>query len=440
MNTQQKSLRQLFFPIYLELLFAMLAGTVDTLMLSTVGDQAVGAVGTAHTYISIFIIMFTVISSGMTAVMTQYIGAGQPGVARKALGLGLLLNATIGISLSVFLYLGAEWLLITLGIAAQLLEPARTYLQIVGAFCVCNALIPIFSSYLRSFGHTSPTMVATVVSNIANLVLNAVFLFVFHWGVWGVAMATGLSRLVNLIWLIIASARRIHNKKEDHLPSNRTILTQIIHIGLPAAMESFLYNVSMTLILRFLNQMDETGMQVTARSYAIQIACLSFCAGNALSQANSILVGWRIGRGDLEACVKGTHKATQVGVVITVIISLLFAIFSRQIVGLFSPDPEMVRLVGILLWIDVILEIGRVSNLVYGAALKTSGDAVFPMTIGIFFMFLCAAGGTWFLGVKMGWLVIGAFIAMAADECIRAVLMLQRWRSGKWMNKGFISR
>ena len=82
MNIERKRLPQLFFPIFLETLCAILAGIVDTLMLSAEGDQAVGAVGTATTYINIFVILFLVISTGMTAVMTQYIGAGRPGIAR----------------------------------------------------------------------------------------------------------------------------------------------------------------------------------------------------------------------------------------------------------------------------------------------------------------------------------------------------------------------
>ena len=97
MTTERKKLHQLFFPIFLEILFSMLAGAVDTLMLSSEGDQAVGAVGTANTYIGVFIIMFSIISSGMVAVMTQYIGAGRPGVARQALKLGLLFNLAIGL-------------------------------------------------------------------------------------------------------------------------------------------------------------------------------------------------------------------------------------------------------------------------------------------------------------------------------------------------------
>ena len=81
MQVQRKTLTQLSIPICFETLFYMLAGMVDTLMLSSVSDQAVGAVGTANTYISVFIIMFGVISSGMVAVMTQNIGAGKPGIA-----------------------------------------------------------------------------------------------------------------------------------------------------------------------------------------------------------------------------------------------------------------------------------------------------------------------------------------------------------------------
>ena len=84
MEQRRKNLTQLFIPICLETLLYMLSGMVDTLMLSSVNDQAVGAVGTANTYIGIFIIMFSVISSGMVAVMTQNIGAGRPGVAYQA--------------------------------------------------------------------------------------------------------------------------------------------------------------------------------------------------------------------------------------------------------------------------------------------------------------------------------------------------------------------
>lgn len=121
MQIQRKTLTQLSIPICFETLFYMLSGMVDTLMLSSVSDQAVGAVGTANTYISVFIIMFGVISSGMVAVMTQNIGAGKPGIAYQARQLGLIFNAVIGVLMSVFLAVFSGNILKMVSIAPALL-------------------------------------------------------------------------------------------------------------------------------------------------------------------------------------------------------------------------------------------------------------------------------------------------------------------------------
>ena len=169
MEGERKTLTQLSVPICLETLFYMLSGMVDTLMLSSVSDQAVGAVGTANTYIGVFIIMFGVISSGMVAVMSQNIGAGKPGIAYQARQLGLVFNALTGILMSFILAAFSGWILKIVSIAPALLEPAETYLKIVGGASFLNALIPIFSSYLRVFGYTKHSLIGTVVGNVINI-------------------------------------------------------------------------------------------------------------------------------------------------------------------------------------------------------------------------------------------------------------------------------
>ena len=108
------------------------------------------------------------------------------------------------------------------------------------------------------------------------------------------------------------------------------------------------------------------------------------------------------------------------------------------IVHIFTDDTQMINLVVKLLIVDIFLELGRVTNLVYGQALKTSGDAFFPVILGAIFMYLFAVGGTYFLGIHMGLLAVGAYIAMAGDECARAVGMVLRWKSGKWKSKGLV--
>lgn len=433
-----KSFMKLYIPIALETLCYMLAGMVDTIMLSTVGDNAVGAVGTANTYVSVFIIMFNIVSSGMIAVMTQYIGAKKIGVAYQAKQLGTLFNAVPGILFSVFLLAFSGNILEIVGVAPLLMDDAKTYLRIVGGGCILNALIPIYSSYLRAFGHTRPPFIATLLSNVVNLCLNAVFLFVFDAGVAGVAAATVISRVLSLAIVIVASKLLVRAKEDKVRLKNREVFAQIIKVGLPSALETALYNVAMTLTIRFLNQMDESGLNVTARAYAAQIANFSYCAGAALAQANAIMTGWRIGEGNYEACDKGTKKAACIGICIAAGLEAVFALSSDYLVGIFTDDTEMIALVGTLLAIDIILEVGRVTNLVFGQALKTSGDAIFTTIIGVIFMYICMVGGTWFFGIHLKLLAVGAYIGLASDECVRAIFMFLRWQSGKWKTKGFI--
>ena len=439
MAVERKTLTQLSVPICLETLFYMLSGMVDTLMLSSVGDQAVGAVGTANTYIGVFIIMFGVISSGMVAVMSQNIGAGRPGIAYQARQLGLLFNASTGILMSVILAFFSGRILKIVSIAPALLEPAETYLKIVGGACFLNALIPIFSSYLRVFGYTKHSLIGTIVGNAVNIIFNSVFLFVFKWGVMGVAVATVISKVVNLIIVAAMGAVLIKAKQSPERIQPRKILAQIVKIGFPSALETALYNVAMTFIVRFMNQMDTDGMNVTARSYTMQIANFSYCIGAALAQANAIMTGWRIGAKEFEECDRGTAKAAIFGLIMATCFSVTFAISGHFIVHIFTDDIQMVDLVVKLLIVDVFLEFGRVTNLVYGQALKTSGDAVFPVIMGAVFMYLFAVGGTYFLGIHMGLQAVGAYIAMAGDECARAVGMVLRWKSGKWKSKSLVA-
>lgn len=438
MAVERKSLIQLFIPIYIETLFHMLAGMVDTLMLSSINDQAVGAIGTCNTYVSMFILMFSIVSAGMMAVMTQNIGAGRSGVAYQAKTLGMIFNMILGITLSVFLFFFSGSILRGIGIAPALEGYATSYIRIVGSGIFLNALIPIYAGYLRAFGYTKYPLVATVIGNVLNLGLNSLFLFYFHFGVEGVASATVISRVVNLGIVVFLARKYIKAKEAPERDRKGKIFFQIVKIGLPAALETLLYNVSMTLAIRFLNQMDKEGFNVAARAYTAQIANFAFAAGAGLAQANAIMTGWRLGAKEYEACKRGTRKAWIVGVLVSVAMGAMIALASPLFVGIFTDDPAMRSIITRLLWIDVALEIGRVTNLVYGQALKTSGDAVFPVVMGIIFMFLCTVCGTYFFGIHLGLLVVGCYISLALDELCRGVGMTLRWKSGKWMTKGLV--
>lgn len=436
---KQKGLVELFIPMALETLFMMLTGMADTVMLSSVSDGAVGAVGTANTYINIFIITFGIISSGMVAVVTQFIGGGKIRAAGQALTIGLGFNAVIGGLISSVLFFQTDLILRAAGIAPMLFPMARDYLRIVGGFCFVNALISVFSSYLRAFGYTKQSLFATIGANIANLILNALFLFRLGWGVPGVALATVISRIGNLAFCALWVKLRIHTNDGSEPLSYLMILRQIIRIGLPAALETALYNVASAVTVRFLNQMDAQGLHITAKTYASQLANFSFCSSAALSQANGLITGWQVGAGQLEECYRKTNKVALFACIGSGGIAALFAIFAKPLLGLFTSDPVLIDMAAKLMAVDIVLEIGRSGNLVYGQALKVSGDSIFPSAIGAVFMYLVMVGGSWLLGIRLGMLSLGVLLAMAADECVRAILMAWRWHSGAWRKKGIFT-
>ena len=144
-----------------------------------------------------------------------------------------------------------------------------------------------------------------------------------------------------------------------------------------------------------------------------------------------------------DICVVGINESIKrilliSGLITATCFSVTFAMSGHFIVHIFTDDAQMINLVVRLLIVDIFLEFGRVTNLVYGQALKTSGDAVFPVIMGAIFMYLFAVGGTYFLGIHMGLQAVGAYIAMAGDECARAVGMVLRWKSGKWKSKSLV--
>lgn len=413
----------------------MLVGSIDTLMLSSVGDDKVGAVGAANTYLSVFTISFSVISTGVMAVMTQYIGADKNGVARQAKNIGIIFNGIVGGVLSLLLLVWSGPILKVLGTADSLLAHATTYMRIVGGTSILTALTPIFTSYLRAFGYTKEPLITNVTANILNIILNSVFLYVFDYGVAGVAMATAISRAVGLLLAIVMCKKKIKIPKEAEQISVLTVCKNILQVGIPSALESALYNVAMAIVMKFLNQMSDDGIYVTAKSYASQITMFSYCAGVALANANAIIVGWRIGEKRYDECYKATFKAAKLGVITAVAIAGIFALTGKYIMRIFTDDSKIIELVVMILCVDIVLEIGRICNIVFGNALKTAGDATYTVIIAVVFMYLFAVLGSYIFGLSLKWYVVGSWIGLAMDECMRAVLMGIRWKSRKWEKK-----
>ena len=124
--------------------------------------------------------------------------------------------------------------------------------------------------------------------------------------------------------------------------------------------------------------------------------------------------------------------------IITLTGSALLAIFGHNILSAFTDNPEIIAMGMWVFVIDWFLEIGRTSNIFAGSTLRATGDTIYPFVVGIIFQWSIAVGLSYVLGIPLGYGLIGMWIGFALDENIRGVILMRRWRSGKWKAKGFV--
>ena len=437
-QVKEKSFISIFIPIFIETLFMIFCGVIDTLMLAGVGDKEVGGVGNANSYISLFTIIFIVISSGMTAVITQHYGKRKYGIAAQAYKVGFVFNLITGFAVSLVLGIFSKDILILLDTAPELLERSSIYMQTIGMSLFLNALIPICNSYLRCFKRVKEPLIIIVISNLLNVALNYLFIFVFHYGVFGAALATVISRVVNFIAVLVVIKKKIIIPKGQEYIKNSKVLQMILKIGLPSAVENGLYYVGILIITYFLNQMDPDGINMTVRSYMTQFSSFSYAMCMAIASTNNLFVGWQVGKKEYEQCFKLTNKACVVGIASSVIVSALLAALCRPIMSMLTTNEEIISLIQMVFIVDIFLEVGRAMNVVYGGSLKTSGDALFTVIAAVISMFVFAVTGTYLLGILGGLVVVGAYLAMSMDELARGLCLAFRWKTKKWMNKSVV--
>jgi Na+-driven multidrug efflux pump len=117
---------------------------------------------------------------------------------------------------------------------------------------------------------------------------------------------------------------------------------------------------------------------------------------------------------------------------VSVAISSTFYLLHKPILSIFTQDPEVIAIAASLMLASILLEGGRVFNLIFISSLKGAGDVKFPVQIGIVSMWGLGVGLTYLFGIHFGLGVIGAWYAIAADEWARGLIMALRWRSKVW--------
>ena len=441
-HSLKRQLKVLTIPVFIEMALVMLLGAVDTVMLSRYSDNSVAAVGLDNQLMSLVFLVYQFFSMGVAILCAQYIGAGLRKRLVQAVGMALVINLMLSLSVSALLFFYAEQLLQLMGLRPELMDDGLVYLRLTGALSFFQALSLTFSASLRSADKVVYPMVVTGIVNVLNIIGNYALIF-GRWGcpqlgVEGAAIATATSRIIAMV-LLACIHFKVHIPRfplRYFRPIPWQELRNLLYIGIPAMSENISYCLSQVVVIYFINQISNEALATRTYCYNMIMFVYLFCLS--ITQGGDILVGHLVGQQRHQAAYVLGNYFYRWSMVITLMGSALLALSGRSILSAFTDNQEIITVGVWVLVVDWFLEIGRTSNIFAVGTLRATGDAIYPVVIAIIFNWTIAVGVGYFIGIPLGYGLIGMWIGFALDENIRGVILLRRWRSGKWKSKGFV--
>lgn len=432
----------LSLPIFVELLLQLLVGNVDQFMLSQYSQNSVAAIGNSNQFINIIIIVLNVLSMATTVLLTQYIGAGNTSKVSEVCTVSTVLLGGISLLMMVVSMVFARPLFTWLNVPADVIDEACLYTQIIGSFLLVQGLYMNFAAIIRSFSLLKEVMLAAIVMNVLNIFGNAILIngyFGFpRLGIVGAAISTNFSKVVGLIIVGLIFYKRVQAEiSPSYLkPFPFATLKRLLYVGLPSGGENFSYNLSQMVIMMFVNLFGTA--VITTKVYCTMIASISYVYSMAISQATQIVLGYLLGAGKKDAVPKKIYGTILISLLVSFSITLLAFLNSDVVFGIFTDDPQVLELAHKIMFIDLFLEAGRSVNIMMTRGLVATGDVKPPLIAGLICMWSLTVGMSYVLGVYFNMGLVGIWIAMALDECVRAVVFLIRFQSGAWRKKHVI--
>ena len=165
---------------------------------------------------------------------------------------------------------------------------------------------------------------------------------------------------------------------------------------------------------------------------------LNLLCGASISVANEVIVGHLVGAMKFDEAYTRTFHALRLGLIATLVVVLVAYFAKFEIMQRLNLTPELQKVMLPLFTLSIVLETGRTFNVVIVNALRASGDAKFPLMTGFIFMWGLSLPLGYFLGIHLGYGIVGVWVGFVADEWLRGLVNTWRWRSRKWQSKRLV--
>ncbi|MBQ4900833.1 MATE family efflux transporter [Paenibacillus sp. Marseille-P2973] len=429
------SLWLLAWPIFIEQFLQFLLGSVDTLMVSRISDNAVAVVGFSNQLFNALMTLFATVASGAGIVIAQKIGSRKEEEARSVAIIAFNVTVAIGVFLSILLIAAPEPIARMLQLPDELIPLAKVYISIVGGGMILTAAMAVLGTAIRNTGNTKGPMMTAIGMNFIHIIMNYGFIFgAFgfpQWGLTGVAISTVISRLLATIVLFVIFLNSFQRKigHRDFKIFDRKLFKEILAIGWPLGVNSASWVFSQLAIFSFLAMLGST--ELAARTYMNTLESFCFLLGFSLALAAQIQIAHLYGAGKTKEAYHAVFKVLKVGLPLVIVNAFILVLFGRNVLGLFTKDVDILNLCTSLLLLNLLLQPGKMVNMAIGNSLNAVGDTRYTMKISLIFMWLIATGCSYLFGVSLGIGIIAIYSCMIIDEYVRGVLSFFRWRGRK---------
>ena len=347
-----------------------------------VGAKALGAVGVVGNLNFLFFSLCFGLSAGLGILIAQHYGAGETGMVKKIIANSAYITLFSGMLMGLFSVALAKPILRLMNTPAENFTDAYTYMKVVCGATVIVAGYNMISAILRALGDSRTPLIFLVVACVVNIVLDLLFVIVFHWGVAGAAWATVIAQLLSALGSIVYGIKKNSYLKleKEHFIFDKYILKDSLTTGIPLAVQNALIAVSCVALQSVVNQYGTAVMAAyTATSRVEQLVQQPF---QSLSAAVSTFAGQNVGAGKNDRVITCCKKSLGLVAVFSILMVAVMYLFGEQIIGLFVSQPEVIavgeRGLQITSWMYIALGVIYVTR----GMLNGVGDAGYAMING----------------------------------------------------------
>lgn len=431
-----RALAVLILPLIVEQFLAVLVGMADSVMVASVGEAAVSGVSLVDNIMVLFTNLFAALATGGAVIAGQYLGQKNGKLASRAATQLIWFTTILAVVIMAVIYCGKWFVLhVVFGqIDADVMGHADTYLMIVTASIPFIALYNAGAAIFRAMGNSKVSMQVAMIMNAVNVAGNAILIYGFRRGTEGVAIPTLVSRITAAVLILFMLSRRenvIRIEKTFRFRPDWTMVKRILGIGIPNGLENSMFQLGKIIVLSLVSTFGTYA--IAANAVCNAVANFQVLPGMAINLAVTAVIARCVGAGDHEQAEYFTKKLIRLVYLCMWIVNLIVLCVMPLVLWAYNLSDITAQTARSVLYFHSVSAclIWPVSFTV-PSALRAAGDAKVTMVISLASMWIFRIIFSYLLGGWLGLGVLGVWIAMVIDWCVRAVCMTLRYKTGRW--------